>query len=88
MKFQSLKDKLLVVGDICNGSSRVTGAMETSLQVFNLLNEVYSSKMWYKRLIIYEIKIKKQRSYVMKFIYIYLHWAVLWSILLFSMKSL
>jgi len=38
MKFQSLKDKLLVVGDICNGSSRVTGAMETSLKVFNLLN--------------------------------------------------
>lgn len=45
MKFQLLKHKILTVGDICNGSSRVTGAMETSLQVFNLIKELNSPKI-------------------------------------------
>ena len=36
-KFQNFKNKLFIVGDICNGSSRVTGAMEASIELFNIL---------------------------------------------------
>ncbi len=40
LDFQRPKESLLMVGDICQGSSRVAGAIESSLKVFKLLNSL------------------------------------------------